>query len=57
MCATNPLVNGTVANHKKPIANEKISTESGETGVSINQAAAIDLPEYIPDNSHFFEYL
>ncbi len=48
---------GTVANHKKPIEKEKISTESAVIGVNMNHAAAIDLPAYIPDKSHFFPNL
>ena len=44
MWATKPLVSGTVANHRNPMANEKINTVLAVIGVRMNQAAAIERP-------------
>ena len=44
MWATKPLVSGTVANHRNPMANQKINTVLAVIGVRMNQAAAIERP-------------
>ena len=36
MWATSPLVRGTVASHRKPMAKENKSTEFADTGVMMN---------------------
>ena len=44
MWATSPLVRGTVASHRKPMAKENKSTEFADTGVMMNTVAAMDRP-------------
>ena len=44
MCATRPLVRGTVASQRKPIAAENIMTVFAVMGVRMNHAAATERP-------------
>ena len=44
MCATNPLVSGTVASHSDPMATENRITDIGVIGNMIKRAAIIVRP-------------
>ena len=57
ICATIPLVAGTVANHKSPKVVPNNTADKFEAGRKINKIKVIPLKKYSPLNNIFLLYL